>query len=73
VFTNGRQQRQIQPFYDHMFCFAFCLLTDDNNDKPNHNRTTYCVYGRTTTTKNPTIRRPHIVFTDRRQQRQTQP
>jgi hypothetical protein len=21
-----------------------CLLTDDNNNKPNHNTTTYCVY-----------------------------
>jgi hypothetical protein len=28
VLTNGRQQRQIQPYYDHMLC----LLTD--NDKP---------------------------------------
>jgi len=39
VLTNGRQQRQIQPYYDHMLC----LLTD-NNDKPNHNRTTFYVY-----------------------------
>jgi len=44
VFTDGRQQRQIQPEYDHILC----LLTDDNNDKPNHNTTTYCVYWRTT-------------------------
>ena len=66
VFTGGRQPRQIQPYYDHMLC----LLTDDN-DKPNHNTTTYCVHWRTTTT-NPTIIRPHVVFTDGRQ-RQTQP
>ena len=27
-----------------------CLLTDDSNNKPSHNTTTYCVYWRTTTT-----------------------
>jgi hypothetical protein len=37
---------------------------------PNHNTTIYHVYWRTTTTINPIIIRPHIVFTDRRQQRQ---
>jgi hypothetical protein len=26
--------------YDHILC----LLKDDNNNKPNHNTTTYCVY-----------------------------
>ena len=67
VFTDGRQPRQIQPHYDQMWC----LLTD-NNDKPNHNTTTYCAYSRTTTT-NPTIIRQHVVFTDERQQRQFQP
>jgi hypothetical protein len=36
----------------------------------NHNTTTYCVYWRTTTTINPIIIRPHIVFTDGQQQRQ---
>jgi hypothetical protein len=40
----------------------------DNNNKPNHNTTTYCVYWRTTTTINPIITRPHIVFIDGRQQ-----
>jgi hypothetical protein len=35
--------------------------------KPNHNTTTYCFYWRTTTTINPIIIRPHIVFTDGRQ------
>jgi hypothetical protein len=34
------------------------------------NTTTYYVYCRTTTTINPVIIRPHIVFTDGRQQRQ---
>jgi hypothetical protein len=29
VFTDGRQKRQIQPYYDRMFC----VLTDDINDK----------------------------------------
>jgi hypothetical protein len=48
-----------------------CLLTDDNN-KPNHNTTTYFVYWRTTKTTNPIMIRPHIVFTDGRQKRQTQ-
>jgi hypothetical protein len=38
--------------------------------QPNHNTTTYCVYGRTTTTINTIIIRPHCLFTDRRQQRQ---
>jgi hypothetical protein len=37
---------------------------------PNHNTTTYYVYWRTTTTINPIIKRPHCMFTDRRQQRQ---
>jgi hypothetical protein len=41
------------------------LLTDDKNDKPNHDSTTYCVYWRTTTI-NPTIIRPYIMSTDRR-------
>jgi hypothetical protein len=49
---------------------VFFLRTDDNNDKPKHNTTTYCVYLRTTTTINPVIIRPHIVFTDGQQQRQ---
>ena len=66
VFTDG-WQRQIQPYYDHMLC----LLTGDK-DKSNHNTTTYYVYWRTTTTINPTIIRPHIIFTDGRQKRQTQ-
>jgi hypothetical protein len=42
---------QIQPYYDHMLC----LITDDNNDKSNHNTTTYCVHWRTKTTINPTM------------------
>jgi hypothetical protein len=29
---------QIQPYYDHMLC----LLTDDNNDKPNLHTSIYC-------------------------------
>ena len=66
VFTDG-WQRQIQSYYDHMLC----LLTGDK-DKSNHNTTTYYVYWRTTTTINPTIIRPHIIFTDGRQKRQTQ-
>ena len=68
VFTYRRQSRQIQPYYDHMLF----LLTDDN-DKPNHNMTIYCVYGRTTTTINPTIISvwPCIVFTDGQQQQTT--
>ena len=68
VFTGGRQPRQIQPYYDHMLC----LLTDDN-DKPNHNTTTYCVYWWTKTTTNPTLLWPHVEFTDRRKQRKIQP
>jgi len=68
VFTEWRQRttnpKIIRPI--------LCLLTDDNEDKPNHNTTTYCAYWRTTTTRNPTIIRPHIVFTDWRQQRKTQ-
>jgi hypothetical protein len=35
-----------------------------------HYATTYCVYWRKTTTINPMIIRPHIVFTNGRQQRQ---
>jgi hypothetical protein len=31
-FTDGRQQGQTQPYYDHMLC----LLTDDNSNKPIH-------------------------------------
>ena len=69
VFTNGRQQRQIQPFYDHILC----LLMDDETDKSNLITTTCCVYWLTTTTTNPTITPPLIVFTDERKQRQTQP
>jgi hypothetical protein len=56
VFTDGWQQWQIQPYYDYMLC----LLTGDN-DTPNHNTNTCCVYWRTTTTTNPTIILPHIV------------
>jgi hypothetical protein len=66
VFTDGWQP-QIQPYYDHMLC----LVTGDN-DKPNHNTITCCVYWLTTATTNPTIIPPHIVFTDG-WQRQIQP
>jgi hypothetical protein len=44
LITDGRHQRKIQPYYDHIEC----KLTDDNNQ--------------------PTIIRPHIVFTDGQQQ-----
>jgi hypothetical protein len=45
-------------------------ICGDNNNKPNHYTTTYCVYWQTKTTINPIIIRPHIVFTDGQQQRQ---
>jgi len=32
-----------------------CLLTDDNNDKPNRDTTTYCAYSMTTNKANPAI------------------
>ena len=66
VFTDWRH-RQTQPWYDHILS----LLTNENKNEPNHNTTTYFVYWRTTTT-NPTIIQPHIVFTDWRQ-RTTKP
>jgi len=40
VFTDGRQHRQSQSYYDHILS----SLMDDSIDKPNHNTTTYCVY-----------------------------
>jgi len=39
VFTDERQQRQIQPYYDYMLR----LLTEDKA-KHNHNMTIYCAY-----------------------------
>jgi hypothetical protein len=49
------------------------MFTDERQQRqPNHNTTTYCVYRLTTTTINPIIIRPHIVFTDGRQQQYTQ-
>jgi hypothetical protein len=63
-------------YYDWVYCWCpsvnttcgriiiLCLLTNDNNNKPNHNTTTHCAYWRTTTTINPVIIRPHIVFTN---------
>jgi hypothetical protein len=85
LFTDEWQQ-YTQSLHYHILC----LLADENNDKQNHNTTTYCVYWMTTTydkpnnntttycvcwqmttTTNPTIIRPHIVFTDGRQQHQT--
>ena len=68
VFTDWRKQLQTQLLYDHILC----LQTDGTNDKPNHNTNTYCAYLLAATTK-ATIIRPHIVFTDSRKQRQTQP
>jgi len=52
-----------------------CLLTDDKKHKINHetDMTMHGFYRATTTTKNPPIIRPHIVFTDGRQQRQIKP
>jgi hypothetical protein len=48
-----------------------CIFTDRRQQRqPNHNMTTYCVYGRTKTTINTILIRPHCMFTDRRQQRQ---
>ena len=72
VLTDGRQQRQIKPYFDHIVC----LLTDENNNTPtikqtNHNTTIYCAYWWTTTKTNSNLLRPHIVFTDRRKQRQS--
>ena len=40
VFTDGRHKRQIPPYYGRMFC----VLTDDSNDKHDHNTSTFCVY-----------------------------
>jgi hypothetical protein len=40
------------------------VFTDGRQQRqPNHNTTTYCVYWRITTTINPVITRPHILFT----------
>ena len=78
VFTDGRHQQQIQPYYDHMLSSltndnhdksnlitsTVCLLMDENNDKSNFIMTTCWVHWRTTTTTNPTIIPPLIVFTD---------
>jgi hypothetical protein len=61
VFTDGRQ-----PNYNTT---TYCVYWRRQR-QPNHNTTTYCVYSRTTTTINPIIIRPHIVFTDGRQHRQ---
>ena len=58
MFTDGRQQWQIQPYCDRILC----LLTDNNKDKSNLITTTSCVYWPTTTTTNPTIIRPYIVL-----------
>jgi hypothetical protein len=57
----------------HNMWLYYGWVTDDNNDKPNYNKTTYCVYWLTKTTTNPTIIRPHTVFADEWQQLQTQP
>jgi hypothetical protein len=58
-------------YYDWVYCCCRPSVTQylvvlwlDNNNKPNHNTTTYCVYWRKTTTINPVITRPHIIFTD---------
>ena len=61
---------QIQPYYDHMFS----SLTDDSNDKPNHDTgmTMHCAYLQTRKATNPTIIRLQIVFTDGLQTRQVQ-
>jgi hypothetical protein len=57
MFTDGRKQRKVQPYYDHIVW----LLTEDNNkptiirphivltdgrqqQQSNHNTTIYCVY-----------------------------
>ena len=46
------------------------MFTDRGQQrKPNHNTTTYSVYGRTKTTINPIVIRPYCMFTDRGQQR----
>jgi len=46
---------------------------EDNNDKSNLFTTIYYAYWWTTKPTNPTLLRPHVVFTDWRQQRQIQP
>jgi hypothetical protein len=47
------------------------VFTDGRQQRqPNHNKNTYYVYWRTTTTINPIIIRPHCMLTDRQQQRQ---
>jgi hypothetical protein len=53
----------------NMWSYSHCMFTDRRQQRqPNHNTTTYCVYWRTTTTINAIIIRPHIMFTDGRQQ-----
>ena len=37
MLINGRHQQET----NHNMT-TYCLLTDDNNDKPNHNTITYC-------------------------------
>jgi hypothetical protein len=47
-------------------CGSIMIGVGRQQRQPNHNTTTYYVYWRTTTTINPIIIRPHIVFTDGR-------
>jgi hypothetical protein len=55
VFTDGRQQRQL----NHNLT-TYCVYWRRQQRQPNHITTTYYVYWRITTTINPIIIRPHI-------------
>jgi hypothetical protein len=83
LLLSSVSKHNMWSYYDWIYCcccpsvnticsrimIELSLLSDDNN-KPSHNTTTYCVYWRKTTTINPVIIRQHIVFTDGQQQRQ---
>jgi hypothetical protein len=69
-------KHNVCSYYDWAYCCcrpSVNTICGDNNDKPNLITITYYVYGQMKTKTNPTIMRPHIVFTDGRQQQQTQP
>ena len=65
MFTDGRQQRQ--PYHNTTI---YCVSWRTTRTTQSWHDHIYYVYWRTKTTINPIIIRPHIMFTDGRQQRQ---